>query len=208
MASKVLGVLVSGRGSNMEAIQQSILAGRLTANIGVVISDYPQAKALETAAGWGIPAAAIERGQFASRVEFEEALINKLKEHGVELIVLAGFMRILSGHFIQAFSGRILNIHPSLLPAFPGLHAQAQAIEYGAKVSGCTVHFVDEGMDTGPIILQQAVSVEEQDTEESLAQRILAVEHQLYSKAIQYYCEERLDIQGRTVKIINEQVTK
>ncbi len=202
MASKVLGILVSGRGSNMEAIYNKIQSGEIPASIGVVISDNSQAKALETANQWGIPGFCVERKAFDSRIEFEEALLAQLEAHGVELVVLAGFMRILSKHFIQRFSGKILNIHPSLLPSFPGLHAQEQAIKYGAKVSGCTVHFVDEGMDTGPIVLQQAVTVEKDDTADTLAQRILMVEHQLYAKAIKLYCEGRLQVEGRKVKII------
>ena len=202
MASKVLGILVSGRGSNIEAINNKIQSGEIPASIGVVISDNSQAKALETANQWGIPGFCVERKAFDSRIEFEEALLAQLEAHGVELVVLAGFMRILSKHFIQRFSGKILNIHPSLLPSFPGLHAQEQAIKYGAKVSGCTVHFVDEGMDTGPIVLQQAVTVEKDDTADTLAQRILMVEHQLYAKAIKLYCEGRLQVEGRKVKII------
>lgn len=202
MASKVLGILVSGRGSNMEAIYNKIQSGEIPASIGVVISDNSQAKALETANQWGISGFCVERKAFDSRIEFEEALLAQLEAHGVELVVLAGFMRILSKHFIQRFSGKILNIHPSLLPSFPGLHAQEQAIKYGAKVSGCTVHFVDEGMDTGPIVLQQAVTVEKDDTADTLAQRILMVEHQLYAKAIKLYCEGRLQVEGRKVKII------
>lgn len=202
MASKVLGILVSGRGSNMEAIYNKIQSGEIPASIGVVISDNSQAKALETANQWGIPGFCVERKAFDSRIEFEEALLAQLEAHGVELVVLAGFMRILSKHFIQRFSGKILNIHPSLLPSFPGLHAQEQAIKYGAKVSGCTVHFVDEGMDTGPIVLQQTVTVEKDDTADTLAQRILMVEHQLYAKAIKLYCEGRLQVEGRKVKII------
>ena len=202
MASKVLGILVSGRGSNMEAIYNKIQSGEIPASIGVVISDNSQAKALETANQWGISGFCVERKAIDSRIEFEEALLAQLEAHGVELVVLAGFMRILSKHFIQRFSGKILNIHPSLLPSFPGLHAQEQAIKYGAKVSGCTVHFVDEGMDTGPIVLQQAVTVEKDDTADTLAQRILMVEHQLYAKAIKLYCEGRLQVEGRKVKII------
>jgi phosphoribosylglycinamide formyltransferase-1 len=186
----------------MEAIWENIRSGFLPAQIGVVISDNPQAPALEKAAAWKIPGLCVRPGDFNGKVEFENALTNELRRHQVDLVVLAGFMRILSAGFIQEFSGRILNIHPSLLPAFPGLNAQEQAWRYGVKVAGCTVHFVDEGMDTGPIILQEAVPVGAQDTVEMLADRILTAEHAVYSHAIKLYCEGRLQIEGRRVKIL------
>lgn len=188
----------------MQAILQNIQSGKLHAKVGVVISDHATAKALETATAAGIPAICIERKNFASKQEFEAEISAKLVLHQVDLVVLAGFMRILGGEFISLFSGRLLNIHPSLLPAFPGLHAHEQAIAYGAKVSGCTIHFVDEGVDTGPIIMQQAVSVLPDDTADTLAQRIIKVEHALYSEAIGLYCEGRLQVEGRNVKIIEE----
>ena len=198
----ILGVLVSGRGSNLQAILDAINADRLTAKIGVVICDNPEANALRKVAGTGIPTAVIERRNFAAKQEFEEAVIAQLDLHHVELVVLAGFMRILSPRFINRFPARIMNIHPALLPAFPGLDAQKQAIEYGVKVSGATVHFVDEGMDSGPIILQEAVPVETEDTVASLSERILHLEHRLYVRAIRLYCEGRISIDGRSVKIL------
>jgi phosphoribosylglycinamide formyltransferase-1 len=197
----VLGVLVSGRGSNLQAIFDAIQAGRLKAKIGVVISDNPEALALKRMAGFGIATTVIERSRFANRENFEMAVAEELNVHHVELVVLAGFMRILSPQFVSLFRGRIMNIHPALLPAFAGLDAQAQAIDYGVKVSGCTVHFVDEGMDTGPIILQEAVPVKDDDTAQTLAERILHVEHVLYPRAISLYCEGRLRIEGRKVVI-------
>ena len=198
----ILGVLVSGRGSNLQAILDAINADRLTAKIGVVICDNPEANALRKVAGTGIPTAVIERRSFAAKQEFEEAVIAQLDLHHVELVVLAGFMRILSPRFINRFPARIMNIHPALLPAFPGLDAQKQAIEYGVKVSGATVHFVDEGMDSGPIILQEAVPVETEDTVATLSERILHLEHRLYVRAIRLYCEGRINIDGRAVKIL------
>jgi phosphoribosylglycinamide formyltransferase-1 len=186
----------------MQAICDSILAGRIHAKIGVVISDKADAKVLEHAANAGIPVVCIERKNFDSKQAFEEAIAQALTKAHVDLVVLAGFMRILSAFFINLFSGRIMNIHPSLLPAFPGLDAHQQAIAYGAKVSGCTIHFVDEGMDTGPIIMQRAVSILADDTVDSLADRILRVEHELYPQAIGLYCDQRLSIEGRNVKFI------
>ena len=202
MRKTILGVLVSGRGSNLQAILDAINADRLTAKIGVVICDNPEANALRKVAGTGIPTAVIERRNFAAKQEFEEAVIAQLDLHHVELVVLAGFMRILSPRFINRFPARIMNIHPALLPAFPGLDAQKQAIEYGVKVSGATVHFVDEGMDSGPIILQEAVPVEADDDVTTLSERILHLEHRLYVRAIRLYCEGRINIDGRAVKIL------
>jgi len=199
---KVLGVLVSGRGSNLQAILDSINAGRLDAKIGMVIADNPEANALRRVTGMDIPTAVVERKNYASRQDFEAALIAQLDLHHVELVLLAGFMRILSPHFINRFPGRIMNIHPALLPAFPGLRAQEQAVLYGVKVSGATVHFVDEGMDSGPIILQESVPVEDDDTVETLAERILHLEHKLYVRAVRLYCEDRISMEGRTVKIL------
>ncbi|MBC8014175.1 MAG: phosphoribosylglycinamide formyltransferase [Sporomusaceae bacterium] len=202
MSETVLGILASGRGSNMQVILDNIHNGSLRARIGVVISDHADAKVLEHAAAASIPTVCIERSNFAAKQEFEAVIAAELLKYEVELVVLAGFMRILGKHFISLFPGRIMNIHPSLLPSFPGLHAHDQAIAYGAKVSGCTIHFVDEGVDTGPIIMQQAVDVLADDTADSLAERIIKVEHALYSEAIRLYCEQRLCIEGRNVKII------
>lgn len=205
MRKKVLGVLVSGRGSNLQAILDAINAQRLTAKIGVVISDNPEANALRRVAGMDIPTAVVERSHYATQQEFEAAIISLLDLHHVELVVLAGFMRILSPRFINRFPSRIMNIHPALLPSFPGLDAQQQALEYGVKVSGATVHFVDEGMDSGPIILQEAVTVEDDDNVQSLSERILHLEHRLYVRAIRLYCEGRISIEGRSVKILPTQ---
>lgn len=202
MHRKVLGVLVSGRGSNLQAILDAINAGRLEAKIGLVISDNPEANALRRLGGLNIPTAVVERKNYKTKQDFEAALIAQLDLHHVELVILAGFMRILSPHFINRFPGRVMNIHPALLPAFPGLNAQEQAVRYGVKVSGATVHFVDEGMDSGPIILQEAVPVETEDTVASLSERILHLEHRLYVRAIRLYCEGRISIDGRAVKIL------
>lgn len=202
MHKKVLGVLVSGRGSNLQAILDAINADRLVAKIGVVISDNSEANALRRVAGMDIPTAVVERKNFASKQEFEAAIIAQLDLHHVELVVLAGFMRILSPQFLNRFPARVMNIHPALLPSFPGLDAQAQALRYGVKIAGATVHFVDEGMDSGPIILQEAVPVEDYDTVATLSERILHLEHRLYVRAIRLYCEDRILIEGRAVKIL------
>ena len=186
----------------MQAILDAINAERLTAKIGVVISDNPEANALRRVAGMDIPTAVVERKKYGSKQEFEAAIIEQLDLHHVELVLLAGFMRILSPQFINRFPMRIMNIHPALLPSFPGLDAQEQAIRYGVKVSGATVHFVDEGMDSGPIILQEAVPVEDDDTVTTLAERILHLEHRLYVRAVRLYCEGRIHISGRAVKVL------
>ena len=188
----------------MQSIIDAIQEQRLTAEIGVVISDNPAAPALEKARAAKIPAFCFVRKDYQDKAGFEAAISACLEEHGVSLVVLAGFMRILSPSFIAGFKGRIMNIHPALLPSFPGLHAQKQAIEYGAKLSGCTVHLVDEGMDTGPIILQASVPVKETDTEDSLAARILEQEHFLYPQAIGLFLAGRLQIEGRRIKITDE----
>jgi phosphoribosylglycinamide formyltransferase-1 len=199
---KVLGILVSGRGSNLQAFVDAINADRLVAKIGVVIADNPEANALRRVAGLNIPTAVVERKNYATKQTFEAAIIEQLDLHHVELVLLAGFMRILSPQFINRFPMRIMNIHPALLPAFPGLDAQQQALDYGVKVSGATVHFVDEGMDSGPIILQEAVPVEEDDNVTTLSERILHLEHRLYVRAVRLYCEDRIHIAGRAVKIL------
>ena len=201
MNKTVIGVLASGRGSNLQAIVDAIEAGRLDAKIGAVISDNPEANVLKRMTASDIPTICIDRRQFARRQEFEAAVAEELNMRHVELVVLAGFMRILSSYFIDRFAGKIMNIHPALLPAFPGEDAQRQAVDYGAKVSGCTVHFVDEGMDTGPIILQEAVPVLEDDTAETLSERILHAEHILYPRALALYCDRRLKVAGRRVQI-------
>jgi len=197
-----IGVLVSGRGTNLQSIINSIEDGRLKAEIGIIISDNPEAKALDRAENHGIKSICIEEDNFNIKQEYEEEMIKVLEENGVELVVMAGFMTILSSYFVDYYRNRLMNIHPSLLPAFPGVDAQRQAFKYGVKVTGCTVHFAYEGMDTGPIILQEAVPVLEDDTVTSLSKRILAVEHRIYPKAIQLFADERLKVEGRKVEIL------
>ena len=179
-----LGILVSGRGSNMAAIMAEIEAGRLPARVAVIISDQPAAPALKIAADKGLPSVVVERKRFSDKASFETEIAEALKAHGAELVVLAGFMRLLSPFLVGEFPERIINVHPALLPAFPGLHAQKQALDYGVKIAGCTVHFVNEIMDGGRIISQAAVPVLPDDTEESLSARILAEEHRLLPEAI------------------------
>lgn len=195
-----LGVLVSGRGSNLQAIIDNIEQGRLSADLAVVISDQADAFALERAKKHNIPAVHISAKDYkGKREQYDSMLATELRNRNVDLVCLAGFMRIITPVLIQAFPSRILNIHPALLPAFPGLHVQKAALEHGAKFSGCTVHFVDKGMDTGPIIIQAVVPVLDNDTEDSLSARILKQEHHIYSRAIQLYAEGRLTITDRRV---------
>jgi len=200
-----VGVLASGRGSNLDAILEAIESGRLAAEVRVVLSDVKGAGALEIAREAGVPALHLPTGKFKTRLSdgAEREWGEVLRGHGVKVVALAGFMRMLHGTFLSAFPGGIVNIHPSLLPSFPGLHGQRQALEHGAKVAGCTVHFVNEGMDQGPIIGQRAVRVEEGDTEETLSARILEQEHRLYPEALQLLAEGRLRIEGRRVRITN-----
>jgi phosphoribosylglycinamide formyltransferase-1 len=195
-----LGILISGRGSNFEAIANQIARRKLDAEISVVISNRPNAPGLETARERGIPMRVIASAGL-ERESYDKLLIEELKTHAADLVCLAGFMRLLSASFIRAFPNRVLNIHPSLLPAFPGLDAQRQALEYGARITGCTVHFVDEFLDSGPIVIQSAVPVLDTDTVDSLSARILVQEHLIYSKAIQYIVEGRVSIEGRRVRI-------
>jgi len=194
-----LGVLVSGRGSNLQAIIDASEAGRIDAAVVIVISDVADAYALDRARAHRIEAAFVDPRHFKTRESFDAAVIDVLRKRDVELVCLAGFMRILSPHFVREFRNRIMNIHPALLPAFPGLHVQRKALQHGAKYSGCTVHFVDEGTDTGPIIIQAVVPVLDNDTEESLSARILRYEHQIYPRAIQLFAEGRLEVRGRRV---------
>jgi len=195
-----LGILISGRGSNMEAIANAISRRKLDAEIGIVISNRASAGGLDIARERGIPMRVIEsRGM--EREAYDKLVIEELMTHEVDLVCLAGFMRLLSASFVQAFPNRVINIHPSLLPAFPGLDAQRQALEYGAKITGCTVHLVDEFLDSGPILVQSAVPVLDADTVDTLSARILAQEHVIYPKAIQYMVERRATLQGRRVMI-------
>jgi phosphoribosylglycinamide formyltransferase-1 len=197
---KRLGILLSGRGSNFEAIADSIAAGRLDAEIAVVISNRPEPRGMEIARERGLPAVCIP-SKGVPREDYDRQLIAELKRRGVELICLAGFMRLLTAEFCREFPMRILNIHPSLLPAFPGLEAQGQALEHGVKVSGCTVHFVDEHLDAGPIVLQAVVPVLAGDTAETLAARILKEEHRIYSEAIGIVLAGGWRIEGRRVVV-------
>ncbi|HYL36760.1 MAG TPA: phosphoribosylglycinamide formyltransferase [Bryobacteraceae bacterium] len=195
---KRLGILLSGRGSNFEAIANQIADGRLEAEIAAVISNRGEARGLEIARERGLPAVVMP-SKGVAREDYDRSVVAELLKHGVELVCLAGFMRLLSAEFCRAFPMRILNIHPSLLPAFPGLDAQKQALEHGVKISGCTVHFVDPQLDAGPIVLQAAVPVLDDDTVESLSARILAEEHRIYSQAIRIVLSERWRIAGRRV---------
>ena len=203
-----IGVLVSGSGSNLQSIIDHIEDGTLDAEIRVVLSNNPEAYALERCRKHRIPATVVDHRQFSSREEFDRRVIEILKTSGVDLVVMAGFMRILSPEFFRAFPRKILNIHPALLPAFPGTHVQQKAVEYGVKFSGCTVHFADEVVDTGPIIIQAVVPVREDDTADDLAARILKEEHRIYPQAIQYYAEGRIEIEGRKVRIRSDRRMK
>lgn len=193
-----LGILLSGRGSNFGAIAENVGSGKLDAEIAVVLSNRAAAPGLELAHSLSLPAFAIP-GKGMDREVYDKLLMDKLKEYGVELVCLAGYMRLLSASFVRAFPQRILNIHPSLLPAFPGLDAQHQAIEHGVKVAGCTVHFVDEFLDSGPIVMQAAVNVSDDDTPETLSQKILKAEHRIYSEAIALVLGGKFLVRGRRV---------
>ena len=199
-----VGVLASGRGSNLQAILDACRAPDFPARVVVVISDREQSAALERARAAGVPAVFVNFKDFADREAFSAAIVRELQARSVELVCQAGFMRILSPLYVRAFAGRAMNIHPALLPAFPGLHPQRQALEHGVKVSGATVHFVEDGVDTGPIVLQASVPVEPGDTEETLAARILLVEHRLYPQAIRLFADGRLTIEGRKVIVMPE----
>ncbi|CAG0972915.1 MAG: phosphoribosylglycinamide formyltransferase [Candidatus Methanoperedens sp.] len=197
-----IAVLVSGRGSNLQAIIDSIENGYLKAQICVVVSDIGDAYALERARKHGINAVNIDPNVFGSKDSYEEEVLKVLKNHDVQLVLLAGYMKILGKTLLAAYKNRILNIHPALLPAFPGLHAQEQAFRYGVKVAGCTVHFVDEELDGGPIIVQKCVEVKDEDTAQTLAEKILEQEHKIYPEAVKLFVENRLRLEGRKVKII------
>lgn len=196
-----IGVLASGRGTNLRAIIEAIKEGKIEGEIKIVISDNPDAYALKRAKQNNIETEYINFKSFKNREDYDKKIIKTLEEKKIDLVVLAGYMRIISPYFIRMYKNRIINIHPALLPSFPGLHAQKQAIRNGVKISGCTVHFVDEGVDSGPIILQKAVQVSADDTEESLAEKILKEEHQIYPRAIQLFSQGRLVIKGRKVFI-------
>lgn len=199
-----LGILISGRGSNFEAIANSIARRKLDAEIAIVISNRAHAPGIAIARERGIPLRIMPSAGL-ERETYDKLLIDELRTHEVDLVCLAGFMRLLSADFIHAFPNRVLNIHPSLLPAFAGLDAQRQALEYGVRITGCTVHFVDEYLDSGPIIVQSAVPVLDADTVETLSARILVQEHLIYPKAIGYIADGRVTVEGRRVFIKEEE---
>lgn len=196
-----IAVLASGSGSNLQAIIDEIKSGFLPVELALVLSDKPQAYALQRAKAAGVPTKVLLPADFASREDYDAELVRLLKASGAEAVALAGYMRLVTPVFLQAFPHRVLNIHPALLPSFSGLHGQRQAFEYGVKVAGCTVHFVDEGMDSGPIILQAPVPVLEDDDADSLAARILEQEHIIYPLALRLLAEGKLHIEGRRVRI-------
>ena len=212
MAAVVLGVLVSGRGSNLQSIIDAIEGGALHARIAVVLSNKQEALGLERARSHNIKTVFVDpkpfKGRANSRQAYDGEVLKILKDNGVELVILAGYMRIVTSVLIDAYEGKMMNIHPSLLPSFPGLAAQQQALDWGAKVSGCTVHFVTEGVDEGPIILQAAVPILEDDTFDALLARILEHEHRIYPEAIQLYAEGRISIDGRRTRIAGRESVK
>ncbi len=197
MSLPTLGVLISGRGSNLQAIVDAIADEQLAARIGVVVSNIPGAFGLERATAAGIPTVVVEHGQFESRDAFDATLVDVLRRYGVELVCLAGFMRLLGPRLVQAFPNAILNIHPSLLPSFPGLHGQRQALQHGVRYSGATVHMVTTELDAGPIVLQAVVPVHDDDTEDQLSARILVEEHRIYPEAIARVLAGGWRIEGR-----------
>ncbi len=200
-----IAVFISGRGSNFLALLKNIEKGVLkNCQIAVVFSNNPNAKGLEYAAEAGIKTIVIPSKNRSDRAEYDKEIINALSEYNIDLICLAGYMRIVTQELVDAYKNRIINIHPALLPSFPGLHAQKQAIDYGVKVSGCTVHFVDGGMDTGPVILQKTVPVYDNDTEDTLSERILEQEHTAYSEAVALYAAGRIKVSGRKVEVLDK----
>jgi phosphoribosylglycinamide formyltransferase-1 len=196
-----LGVLASGRGSNFQSIIDSINSGFLKVRISCLITDNPDAYALERAEKHGIEQIVTRPKDFADRGAYYSHIARELEDRGVELVILAGFMRVVGKELIRQFPNRIMNIHPALLPSFPGLHGQKQAVDYSVKISGCTVHFVDEGVDTGPVIIQAAVPVYDDDTEDSLSERILKQEHKIFPFAIKLFSEGKIRVEGRRVTI-------
>ncbi len=199
---KRIAVLASGRGTNLEAILEAVERGDIAGEVALVISDQETAQALQRAERRGVKALYLNPKDYGGREQYDQAIVDQLKEARIDLVALAGFMRLLTPFFVNAFPQQIMNIHPSLLPAFPGLDGVEQALAYGVKVTGCTVHFVDQGLDTGPVILQEAVPVIQQDTVETLHQRIHASEHRLYPTAIDLFCNDKLKVEGRRCMII------
>lgn len=197
-----VGVLVSGRGSNLQAIIDASERGEIPAKVVVVISNIPGVLALERTKKHNIPAIVVDERNFKDKTAYETEIVKVLEGHKVNLVCLAGYMKIVGPTLLKAYKGRMMNIHPALLPSFPGLHAQKQALGHGVKVSGASVHFVDEGVDSGPIIIQATVPVLEDDTEETLSNRILGEEHKIYPKAIKLFAERKLKIEGRRVRVL------
>lgn len=200
---KKIGIFASGRGSNAEALYQAMLDGIIDGDLKLILTDHKEAGIVDKARTWGIPLLIIERVDYPSKEAFEEAQVQALAPYDLDVLVLAGYMRLLGQTLIDAYGGRILNIHPALLPSFPGLHAQGQAVAAGVKVAGCTVHFVDLGMDSGPIIMQNTVPVYASDTEDSLAARLLPVEHKTYVEALTLFCKDSLSVVDGIVHITN-----
>jgi phosphoribosylglycinamide formyltransferase-1 len=200
MAKRIV-VVASGRGSNFQAVIESLKRGWIRGACVALVTDNPKAYAMERAEAAGIPVVVVDYAAFASRELYEQALLAALKDACPDLIVLAGYMRILGPAIVREFAGKMMNIHPALLPSFTGLHAQRQALKHGVKLAGCTVHFVDESLDGGPIILQRCVRVMDDDDEDTLANRILIQEHIALPEAIRLFCEDRLSIEGRKVRI-------
>lgn len=203
-AAPSIAVLVSGSGSNLQAILDASERGEIPCRVGLVLSNKADAYGLVRAKNHGVPTEVVSHRDFPDRESFDARLVEVIRASGAELVCLAGFMRVLTPLFVRAFPNRILNIHPALLPSFPGTHAPAQALHHGVRFSGCTVHFLDEGVDTGPIIVQAVVPVYDEDTQESLAARILVQEHRIYPMAIRLFFRGKLKIEGRRVRILGE----
>ena len=199
-----IAVLISGSGSNLQAIIDASERGEIPCRVGIVISNKADAYGLVRAEKHGIPTAVVDHKKFSTREEFDAKLVEIIRRTGAELVCLAGFMRVLTPVFVHAFPNRILNIHPALLPSFPGTHGPGQALSYGVRFSGCTVHFLDEGVDTGPVIVQAVVPLYDDDTEETLAARILVQEHRIYPMAIRLFFSGKLRVEGRRVKVLGE----
>lgn len=200
---KTVSFLSSTIGSNFTAVAKKIISGKINARPGIVITDEKNAKVLPRAKAMGIEAFFINPDDFSSRENYEKELVALLKKHSTDLVVTAGFMRLLTPYFISKFRNKIINIHPALLPSFPGLKAQKQALDYGVKITGCTSHFIDEGTDTGPIILQAAVPILDSDTQTSISKKILIEEHKILSESVKLFCDNRLKVKGRKVLIKN-----
>ena len=201
VAKKRLALFASGRGSNGEALYKAMQEGSIKGEFVVIITDCGTAGIVERSKNWNIPLVVIERSDYDSKASFEKAQLDALEPYEVEGIVLAGYMRIVGTQLIEHYEHKILNIHPALLPSFPGLHGHQQAIDGGVKITGCTVHFVDVGMDTGPIIMQNTVPVLPDDTEDTLSDRLLPIEHKTYKEALRLFCDDKLTIKGRVVYI-------